>query len=431
MNIKNNDRKLSEVLSMKPMEHKRPKKPNIFFRSLLKVVSAPDLKATNFKCERIGMERLGKREPCLILMNHSSFIDLKIASSVLYPRPVNIVATLDAFVGKEWLMRQIGCVPTKKFVFDLGLIRDMKYCLQKLGTSVLMYPEAGYSFDGTATTLPDSLGGLVKMLRVPLVMLETFGAYHRDPLYNGLQNRRVDVSAQLRYVLSPDEIASMTDVEITEVIKREFSFDNFKWQREREVRISEPFRADGLERILYRCPACNAEGRMQGAGVRISCGACKKEWELDELGVLRAVEGETEFAHIPDWYRWERECVAREIDSGEYGFSVPVDVFMIVNSKGVFRVGEGTLTHSMQGFDLCACDGELNYSQKSLSLYSLNSDFYWYKLGDVIGLGNKDAMYYCFPKHHRHLVPKARLATEEIYKRIKAEKAAAKGRQEK
>lgn len=423
MNIKNNDRKLSDVLSMKPMEHKRPKKPNIFFRTLLKVVSAPDLIATRFKCERIGMERLGKREPCLILMNHSSFIDLKIASSVLYPRPVNIVATLDAFVGKEWLMRNIGCVPTKKFVFDLGLVRDIRYCLKTLGTTVLMYPEAGYSFDGTSTTLPDSLGGLVKMLGVPLVMLETFGAYHRDPLYNELQLRKLKVSAQLRYVLSPDEISSMTDKEISEVIGREFSFDAFKWQRENGIRISEPFRADGLERILYKCPACQAEGATVGKGTMLTCGACGKSWELDELGVMRALEGETEYEHIPDWYRWERECVGREIDADEYGFSVPVDVFMIVNSEGVFRVGEGTLTHSKQGFELCACDGELSYSQKSLSLYSLNSDFYWYKLGDVIGLGNKDAMYYCFPKQHRHLVPKARLATEEIYKRIKAEKS--------
>ena len=52
-----------------------PKKPNMFFRTLLKVVSLPDLWATKFKATKIGMEKLGKKEPCLILMNHSSFID--------------------------------------------------------------------------------------------------------------------------------------------------------------------------------------------------------------------------------------------------------------------------------------------------------------------------------------------------------------------
>lgn len=51
-------------------------------------------------------------------MNHSSFIDLKIASTVLYPSPLNIVCTSDGFVGKERLMRSLGCIPTRKFVTD-------------------------------------------------------------------------------------------------------------------------------------------------------------------------------------------------------------------------------------------------------------------------------------------------------------------------
>ena len=423
MNIKENQRAFSEVMAMKRMENKRPKKPNILFRTLLKVVSTPDLMATKFKCRKVGMEKLGKKEPCLILMNHSSFIDLKIASSVLYPRPFNIVATLDAFVGKEWLMRQLGCTPTRKFVFDIGLVRDIRHCIKKLGTSVLMYPEAGYSFDGTTTTLPDSLPKFIKMLGVPFVMLETFGAYHRDPLYNELQNRDVKVSAELRYVLSAEQVAQMSAEEIAEVVKREFSFDNFKWQQENGIKIDEKFRADGLERVLYKCPHCLAEGQMLGLGTYLTCGSCQKAWELTEFGFMKATDGDTEFDHIPNWYAWEREQIKAELDKDEYGFSEPVDIYMIVNSKGVFNVGDGTLTHSLEGFELTGCNGELNYSQKSISLYSLNSDFYWYKIGDVIGLGNQDAMYYCVPKERRHLVPKARLATEEIYKRISRKSA--------
>ena len=67
------------------------------------------------------MERLGKKQPCLILMNHSSFIDLEIASTILFPRPFNIVCTTDGFVGKNWLMRLLGCIPTKKFMQDVNL----------------------------------------------------------------------------------------------------------------------------------------------------------------------------------------------------------------------------------------------------------------------------------------------------------------------
>ena len=66
------------------------------------------------------------------------------------------------------------------------------------------------------------------------------------------------------------------------------------------------------------------------------------------------------------------------------------------------------------GFLLTGCDGKLRYEQKPLFSHCLNSDFYWYEIGDVIGLGNAEALYYCFPKK-KSVVTKARLAAEEIY----------------
>ena len=83
MKIKTAYMDIEEVLAQPVRQHIYPKRPNIFFRTLLRMMSAPDLKATNFKYREIGMEKLGKKEPCLILMNHSSFIDLKIAATVL------------------------------------------------------------------------------------------------------------------------------------------------------------------------------------------------------------------------------------------------------------------------------------------------------------------------------------------------------------
>ena len=45
------------------------------------------------------MEKIGKKEPCLILMNHSSFADLQIASHIFFPKRYGIVTTTDGFVG--------------------------------------------------------------------------------------------------------------------------------------------------------------------------------------------------------------------------------------------------------------------------------------------------------------------------------------------
>ena len=108
MKIKVVDRTYEQVLAQPPQVHKKPKKPSLLFRTVLRAASAPDLLATHFHCEKTGMEQIKSDEPCLALMNHSCFLDLKIAEAVLYPRPFNIVCTSDGFVGKEWLMRSVG-----------------------------------------------------------------------------------------------------------------------------------------------------------------------------------------------------------------------------------------------------------------------------------------------------------------------------------
>lgn len=416
MKIKTVKKSYEQVMALPREKRREPKRPHWLFRTLLYVASMPDLWATHFRCKKIGMEKLEKGQPALFLMNHSSFIDLEIASTVLYPRPFNIVCTSDGIVGKRWLMRQLGCIPTQKFVPDFKLVRQMVHAVRKNNCSILMYPEASYSFDGTATPLPDSLGACLKLLGVPVVMIRTQGAFARDPLYNNLQKRRVKVSAEMEYILSPEQIKASTPEQLNEVLREQFSFDYFRWQQQNEICIGEPFRADYLNRVLYQCPHCGIQGHMQGKGTTLRCGACGKEWELTELGFIRALEGETEFEHVPDWYAWQRDNVRRELSEGRYELEVEVDICMLVDTKAIYRVGQGHLHHGTDGFHLTGCDGKLDYRQKPLASYSLYADYYWYELGDMICIGDAEVLYYCFPREGGDIVAKTRLATEELYR---------------
>ncbi|MBQ8375406.1 MAG: 1-acyl-sn-glycerol-3-phosphate acyltransferase [Clostridia bacterium] len=406
----------NEVLKRKTKKAKPAKKPNIFFRTLLKLVSLPDLMAARFTCTKKGLEKLDKKQPCFILMNHSSFIDLEIVTSVFYPRPLNIVATWDAMLGKNWLMRQIGCMPTIKFMASAKLIRDMQYCLKKLKTSVVMYPEVGYTFDGTTTTLPESLGKCVKLLGVPLVSVITHGAHLRQPLFNELRKRNVFVNAEVEYLLSPDQIKQMSPDEINRVILEKFSFNEYRYQSENGVRIDHPERAVGLNRILYKCPHCLAEGQTEGKGATLICKACGKEYELTETGEMKALDGETEIESIPQWYAWERKCVKEELEGGRYELNADVDIMMMVDTSGVYDIGSGKLTHGENGFRLVSDDGQLDFTQSPTASYSVNSDLYWYEMGDVVCVGDLSAQYYCFPKNTGDIVVKARLAAEELFK---------------
>ena len=109
----------------------------------------------------------------------------------------------------------------------------------------------------------------------------------------------------------------------------------------------------------------------------------------------------------------------QELEAGTYRLEADEDVAMMVDYKAIYEVGSGKLIHDENGFYLTGCDGKLQYTQGPLSCYGLYADYYWYELGDVICIGNSDALYYCFPKGG-DVVAKTRLATEELYKLKKA-----------
>lgn len=414
MKIKTKTISYEEAMALPSWEHKKPKKPSRFLAGVARMLLGGELKKTNFKCEKIDMEKAGDG-PWMILMNHCSFTDLAIAFEVLKGRPFSIVCTSDALVGKEGLMRSLGCIPTRKFVSDLTLISDMDHALRENKASVLMYPEAGYSLDGTGTRIPRRLGVLLKKLKHPVVMITTFGAFTRDPLYNNLQKREVNVSCQMKCLFTPEELANTKVRDIDEVLDKEFTLDYFKWQQDNNIEIDEPFRADGLNRILYKCPHCLKEGTTVGKGISLTCGGCGSTYELDTFGRLKGVNVEPKFTHIPDWFAWEREQIKEEIENQTYELDVSCDIAILKDPKALYMVGTGRLHHDVNGFILDGCDGKLHYEQSPGASYSVNSDYFWYEIGDIVSIGTNDCLYFCFPKEG-DIVAKTRLAAEELYK---------------
>ena len=408
MKIKTKRISYEEAMALPSWEHQKPKKPSRLLAGIARIALGGELRKVHFKCEKVDMEKAGDG-PWMILMNHCSFTDLAIAFEVLKGRPFSIVCTSDALVGKEGLMRSLGCLPTRKFVSDMTLAMKVN------NASVLMYPEAGYSLDGTGTRIPRRMGVLLKKLKHPVVMITTFGAFTRDPLYNNLQKRNVNVSCRIKCLFSPEELANTKVRDIDAVLDEEFTLDYFKWQQDNSIEIVEPFRADGLNRILYKCPHCMTEGKTEGRGIMLKCNSCGATYELDVFGKLKGVNVEPKFTHVPDWFAWERAQINEEIANGTYRLDVPCDIAILKDSKALYMVGSGKLHHDNNGFILDGCDGKLHYEQGPGASYSVNSDYFWYEIGDIVSIGTNDCLYFCFPKEG-DIVAKTRLAGEELYK---------------
>lgn len=98
MKIKTKPLAYEGVLALPRPTHKMPRRPSPLLRFVVRLAAAGDLKATHFTyTDRRPRELIGR--PSLILMNHSSFIDLEMVSRIFRSEPYGIVCTSDGFVG--------------------------------------------------------------------------------------------------------------------------------------------------------------------------------------------------------------------------------------------------------------------------------------------------------------------------------------------
>lgn len=394
---------------------KKPHKPT-FLMSLAKIIiSWPDLKKRGAVIKKTDMEDL-EGKPYLLLVTHSSMVDFNLMLKATHPYPVNNVMTLEGFkTYTEPLMRSLGVLGKRKFISDLYLIRNMRYCLENLKTVFVLFPEARYSLDGRTSYLPESLGSLVRMIKVPVAVLRIHGNFVTCPQWNK-KNKGTYVEAELFPVLKPCEIGTLSASEINQRIKDGFEYDDFLWQYENKIRIDDPDRADGLHSLLYKCPHCGAESKTDSKGTRLWCNACGKVWQMDEYGRLRAEEGETEFPHIPDWSDWERTCVREEIRNGTYHFEDTVRVRTLPNARKFYDQGEGRLIQTAEGTRIeCNYYGEdLVLEKPPLTLDSVHIEYDYLGGGDCVDISVSDDSFWCYLSK-RDAITKLSFATEEIY----------------
>ena len=78
MKINTRNLPYDEVLKLPRLQHKKPLMPSKLLATVVRVASLPTLWKTKFSYTTERMDLIGD-EPCLILMNHSSFTDMKLA----------------------------------------------------------------------------------------------------------------------------------------------------------------------------------------------------------------------------------------------------------------------------------------------------------------------------------------------------------------
>ena len=395
---------------------KYPIRQPLFFVGLIWLLSKILLIGKKYKIEKVNME--GLKPPYMVLSNHMSFIDFELTAMVTLPHRVNNVVALDGFYRRPWLMELIGSIPTRKFTNDINLIKSI-YKVLKRGDVLCMYPEARYSPCGVHSYLPDSLGMLVKRAKVPVVTIIHKGNHLYAPFWNFRKKRKAPLHTTATQILTAEQISTMSADEINAKLREALSYNEYDYQRDNGILIKEKYRAEGLHKILYHCPACNTESKMDSKGEELFCRECGKRWHFGEDGTLRALDGNTEFKQVPDWFAWEREQVKAQIERGEYSFADDVEVYSQPRGLTFKHLGAAKISHDAEnGFIL---EGHHNgapyYIQRTpIQHNSLHVEYDWcyVKPFDCFDISTENDSFFCYPKQ-QNVITKLAFATEIIY----------------
>ncbi len=395
---------------------KYPIRQPIIIVWLIWLLSKIVLIGKKYKVEKMNME--GLKPPYMMLSNHMYFIDFELAAMGTLPYRVSNVVSIDGYYRRPWLLELIGAICTRKFTMDLHLIKSINRVLKR-GDILSMYPEARYSPCGITSYIPESLGKLIKMNKVPVVTVVHRGNYLHSPFWNFRKKRRVPLHTTMTQILTAEQVKEMSADEIYKAVVSALQYDEYKYQKDNNILIAEPFRAEGLHKVLYQCPHCLTEAKMSSKGMEIFCQECGKRWNLNEDGTLTCLNGETHFTHVPDWFKWEREQVKKQIENGTYSFEDEVEVYSLPRCWRYIPLGKAKLTHSINdGFVLEGNYRESDYRIQRTPLQTnslhIEYDYCYIKPYDCVDISTENDSFYCYPTK-QNVVTKLAFATEIIY----------------
>ncbi len=419
----------------KPMMYQ----PKLFMKYATWPVAKARIMLNGSKTELVNMD--GLKAPFILVCNHNAFYDFWMLMSCLrytgvYP------AAVDDFIGRELPFRFAGCLPKRKYTTDLNTVKQCQKAIAD-GEIFGVYAEARYSLCGVTEldAITDSIGQLVKLMKVPCVTYKVSGNHIYDPFWGNHKFKGLrKVEGVLTQLLTKEQVESMSCEEINAKIRESIYNDDWRWQSEKRLEIKYKKRAEGLHKPLYQCPHCMKEYKMNSKDDTVFCENCGKSWYLNYYGELEANDGNTEFKFPSDWYAWEREQVKKEIIAGTYKLECDCHVNELPNAKGFVRLGEGKLVHDMKGFRVEGIrdyDGEPFKMKIDAAAQNSVHVEYQYRFGDFkdcIDLNTLKDTWYVFPKNCEFSVTKVSLATEQLYKEIwrqrEEEKAKAKAEKE-
>ncbi len=281
--------------------------------------------------------------PALVLANHLSDKDHFLTALALAPNRPTYVLSAHFMMNRllRPVLKLMNAVTKRMFDADPGTVLNIMRAARS-GNVIVLFPEGRLTWYAHSMRITEGTVPLIQKLKVNVYRLTPNGAALTFPKW-AKKPRRGKITVTGELLFSAEEIPSLTKDEIFDRMADAFRHDDEEACR--GIKYKSRATAEGLDGILFKCPACKKEWTLTAEGSIVRC-TCGLSATLREDYVFEGAP----FSSVNEWYRWQyNELDLDEPLEGEASLSSTDDDGIMVKNAGYGKCRLDRETFSFEG----------------------------------------------------------------------------------
>jgi 1-acyl-sn-glycerol-3-phosphate acyltransferase len=288
----------------------------------------------------------------LLMADHANALDAYAIGS-FSKTPIRYMANIEGVhPAKAFFAGLVGAYGRRKGSSDIAALRKTM-SLARSGEAIGIFPEGDRSWDGASAPIRPGAGRLAKKLAeaygFSLVLARQRGNYLTHPRWATTVRRgKWDIEF---LVYDSSELERMSEGLVEALVAAAIEKNEIKDAMASGRSFSGKSLAEGVGRLLWRCPVCGEADAIVGRGDEIRCGRCGSGWELDANCGVRPLNAPlslhaAEIRDLKDWNDWQVATLpelAASAGGRDRGLASEGVVLSRRSKDGLRRIGRGRL----------------------------------------------------------------------------------------
>lgn len=360
-----------------------------------------------------------EHQPTLLLSSHAARLEFIYTVYGFHRKDVNIVCGYQNIMQKGVypILIKLGVISKYLYQPDFMCVKNMLRALRRNG-AVAIFPEGIQSTSGSMHPINPATAQFLKHSRANVVVCTTKGAYLATNRYSS-DRKKGYIGVSYHLLFTPKMLEELTEQQIYEQLLQAIRYNDFAFNKTaRHAYVGKKPNAHGIDKILYKCPDCQAEHTLRVEHDTVVCDRCGFSVRVNEYYDLVDAKGQGVPADIDAWYKWQRRCVADEVKGDAFELSLKASLCTVrldrlrKSPRDMLTLSVGEVSLTNQGLRFSGeLDGQrADFEFRAQSIYSLTFSTQGY-----LEFYHNNDYYMIVPAHSERGLIKWTLASEEIH----------------